>query len=337
MSTTAPAPPTTSRHPLDRISHGKIVQIREQLLAAQAQGAKVYRFESGDPSFGPPAYVLEAVTRAGQQGKTHYVPNNGVPELRTALARKVTAINGIAQVRDRDIFVTNGAMHALFVTFGALLAAGDEVIIPDPMWTEVAENIRMAGGVPVGVTLRYEDDFSYRPEAIERAVTPRTVAIFLNTPHNPTGAVLTKERLGAILELARARNLWVVADEAYEDVVFAPAEHHSIGALAGEDWERVISIYSFSKSHAMAGLRTGYIVTRSAQLQDRIPKLLRCTINGVNSLAQAAALAAVTGDRGHIAAMRAEYLVRRDLMLETLGHIPGLRPFTPRGTFFIWV
>ncbi len=324
-------------HPLDLVSLGKIVQIRERLLSAQAAGTKVYRFESGDPSFAPPAHVLDAISKAGLAGQTHYVPNNGTPALRKALAGKARTKNGIAGVRDEDIFVTNGAMHALYATFGTLLTSGDEVIIPDPMWTEVAENIRLAGGVPVGVPLRAEDDFAYHPAAIEQRITERTVAIFLNTPHNPTGAVLPRETLERILEIARERDLWIVADEAYEDVVYAPATHVSIASLAGEAWTKIVSIFSFSKSHAMSGLRTGYIVTKAPILHDRLPKLLRCTINGVNSLAQAAAVAAVSGDQSHLAAMRDEYRLRRDLMLEALANIPGVRPFAPRGTFFLWV
>jgi aspartate aminotransferase len=323
-------------HPLDLISLGKIVQIRERLLVAQAAGKKVFRLESGDPSFTPPAHVIEAVAQAARDGKTHYIPNNGIPELRRALADKVARVNGIEGISPDDVFVTNGAMHALFVTFGALLEPGDEVILPDPMWTEVAENVRLAGGVPVGVPLSFDDDYAYRPEAIEAAITPRTTAIFINTPHNPTGAVLSRETLAAILEIARRHDLWVVSDEAYEDVVFAPHRHHSVGALADAGETRVVSIFSFSKSHAMAGLRTGYIVTRAPLLHDRIPKLLRCTINGVNSLAQWAAVAAVTGDQSHLAAMRDEYLVRRDLIVGALAGIPGVRPFVPRGTFFLW-
>ena len=328
--------PAAQVHPLDLVSLGKIVQIRERLLAAQAAGRRVYRFESGDPSFAPPRHVLDAVGAAGAAGKTHYVPNNGVPELRRALAEKVVAKNGMAGVTADDVFVTNGAMHALFAAFGALLTPGDEVIIPDPMWTEVAENIRLAGGVPVGVPTRAEDDFAYRPDAIEDAVTSRTVAVFLNTPHNPTGAVLSRETLAAIVDVARRHDLWVVSDEAYEDVIYAPATHHSTAAVAGDYAARVVSVFSFSKSHAMPGLRTGYIVTRAPLLHDRLPKLLRCTINGVNSLAQAAAVAAVTGDQSHLDAMRAEYLARRDVMLGALSGIPGVRPFTPRGAFYVW-
>ncbi len=324
-------------HPLDQISLGKIVQIREQLLKSQAGGMKVIRFESGDPSFSIAPHVREAIEKAAQAGKTHYIPNDGIPELRRALAEKVRTKNGITGATPEHIFVTNGAMHALYVTFGALLAPGDEVILPDPMWTEVAENVRLAGGIAVGVPLSFDEHYEYRPDRIEAAITERTRAIFLNTPHNPTGAVLPRERLVEILEIARAHDLWIVSDEAYEDVIYAPHKHTSIASLAGDYADRVISVYSFSKSHAMSGLRVGYIVTGAAMLQSRIPKLLRCTINGVNSLAQWGALAAVTGPQDHVEAMRKEYRVRRDLMVAALRGIPGVRPFEPRGAFYLWV
>jgi len=323
-------------HRLDDISFGKIVQIRESLLTAQAKGARVIRFESGDPSFAVAPHVLDAIGAAGAAGKTHYVPNDGIPELRSALAEKLRAKNGIEGVTAHDVFLTNGAMHALYVTFAALLAEGDEVIIPDPMWTEVAENIRLAGGRPVRVPLSARDDYAYDPEAIAAAVTTATRAIFVNSPHNPTGAVLPRETLHAIVDIAREYGLWIVSDEAYEDVLYEPYAHTSIASLAGDWAPHVISVYSFSKSHAMSGLRTGYIVAKPALLKSRIQKLLRCTINGVNSLAQWGALAAVTGPQAHLAAMRAEYTVRRDIMVEALSGIEGVKPFTPHGAFYLW-
>ena len=330
-------PVTLAPHYLDAISLGKIVLIREQLLKAQAAGTKVYRFESGDPSFPVAGPVLQAIGAAAASGKTHYIPNNGIPQLREALAQKVREKNHVTGVTADDIFVTNGAMHALYVTFGALLTPGDEVIVPDPMWTEVVENIRMAGGVPVGVELSAADEFEYRTARIEAAITPRTRAIFLNTPHNPTGAVLPRDRLAEILELARSHDLWVISDEAYEDVLYEPWSHTSIASLAGDYADRVISIFSFSKSHAMSGLRVGYVVATSELLKERIPKLLRCTINGVNSLAQWGALAAVNGDSEHLASMRSEYATRRRIMLDALHGIPGIRPFAPHGAFYVWV
>ncbi len=330
------APPPAEPHPLDLVSLGKIVQIREVLLRAEAAGQRVFRLESGDPSFSVAPHVLDAIAEAGRAGKTHYIPNNGIPQLRSALATKVKAKNGLEGVTADDVFLTNGAMHALYATFGALLEPGDEVIIPDPMWTEVAENIRLAGGVPVGVPVRAGEGFEYSPERVIAAITPRTRAIFVNTPHNPTGAVLSRATLQALVDTARAHKLWIVSDEAYEDVLYEPATHVSIGSLAGDYAEHVVSIFSFSKSHAMSGLRIGYVVTRAALLHDRLPKLLRCTINGVNSLAQWGALAAVTGPQDHLPKMRDEYLVRRDLLLDALTGIEGVHPFVPRGTFFAW-
>ena len=327
---------TLAPHRLDGVSFGKIVQIRETLLRAQAKGARVIRFESGDPSFSVPPHVLGAIAEAGRAGKTHYVPNDGIPELRRALADKLRTKNGIDGVLPRDVYLTNGAMHALYVTFGTLLSEGDEVIIPDPMWTEVAENIRLAGGVPVRVALQAAADYAYVPEAVARAITPATRAIFINTPHNPTGAVLDRSTLEALVAIARERDLWIVSDEAYEDVLYEPYSHTSVASIAGDWADRVISVYSFSKSHAMSGLRVGYIVTKSAVLQERIQKLLRCTINGVNSLAQWAALSATTGSQDHLPAMRAEYRVRRDMLLAALDGIPGVRAFTPRGAFYVW-
>jgi aspartate/methionine/tyrosine aminotransferase len=332
----SPATETLAPHRLDSVSFGKIVQIRETLLRAQAKGARVIRFESGDPSFSVAPHVLDAVAEAGRAGKTHYVPNDGIPELRRALADKLRIKNGIADVLPRDVYLTNGAMHALFVTFGTLLTEGDEVIIPDPMWTEVAENIRLAGGVPVRVALEAAADYAYAPEAVARAITPATRAIFINTPHNPTGAVLDRGTIEALVAIARENDLWIVSDEAYEDVLYEPYSHCSVASVAGDWADRVISVFSFSKSHAMSGLRVGYIVTKSAVLQDRIQKLLRCTINGVNSLAQWAALAATTGPQEHLPAMRAEYRVRRDALIAALSEVPGLRPFTPHGAFYVW-
>jgi aspartate aminotransferase len=321
---------------LDDISFGKIVQIREVLLRAQAKGARVIRFESGDPSFSVAPHVLDAIAAAGKAGKTHYIPNDGIPELRAALAEKLKTKNKLPHITQHDVFLTNGAMHALYVAFGTLLAAGDEVIIPDPMWTEVAENIRLAGGTPVRVTVDAAFDYAYDPDAIARAITPLTRAIFINSPHNPTGAVAPRETLEAIVTIARERDLWIVSDEAYEDVLYDDNVHYSVASLAGDWAERVISVFSFSKSYAMSGLRTGYVVTKSPLLKQRIQKLLRCTINGVNSLAQWGALAAITGPQDQLPEMRAEYALRRGILLDALAGIPGLRPFAPRGAFYVW-
>jgi aspartate aminotransferase len=321
---------------LDHISFGKIVQIREELLKQQAAGKKVIRFESGDPNFDLAPHVLEALQRAAATGKTHYIPNAGIPDLRKALFQKVTQKNGIPIRSAEDIFVTNGAMHALYIVFASLLQEGDECIVPDPMWTEVVENIKLSGATPVRVPLLREQGYLYSAEEIAKHITPRTKAIFLNSPQNPTGAVLNREQLQAIQTLAKERNLWIVSDEAYEDVIFAPNTHISIGSLDPSYIDRTISIFSFSKSYAMSGLRVGYIATTNQELQDRLQKLLRCTINGVNSTGQWAALAAITGPQDQIPMMQAEYIKRRDILFNALAQVEGIKPFQPKGSFFIW-
>jgi len=176
-------------HPVDQVSLGAIVQVRDRLLEQQARGRQVLRLESGDPSFDIPPHVREAMEKALRDGLTHYTASTGIPQLRDAICRKVTAQNQLT-VRDADhVIVTNGGMHGLYVLFRALLNPGDQVILPDPMWTEIGENIRLSGGVPVPVRLRAERGYAYSPEDIASAITPRTRAIFVNTPHNPTGAV----------------------------------------------------------------------------------------------------------------------------------------------------
>ncbi len=323
-------------HVVDTLSLGTIVQIRERLLKAAASGAKVFRFESGDPSFSVPPHVADAMCEAARTGKTHYVPNAGIPELREALVDKLILENGLHVELD-DVFVTHGAMHALFAAFQALLDEGDEVIIPDPMWTEIAENVQFARGRVVRVPLHREKGYRYEPDEIERCITPRTKAIFVNTPHNPTGAVLSPETLGKIVDVAKLHNLWIISDEAYEHVTYDMNMHFSIGHMAGDWAPRVLSIFSFSKSHAMPGLRVGALVVQDAVLRGRLQKILRCSINGVSSLAQWGAFAALRGSREHIIHMREVYATRRQMMIDALSDIPGVDLFIPQGAFFAWV
>ena len=161
-------------HIVDQVSLGAIVQVRDRLLERQAKGQKVLRLESGDPSFDIPVHVREAMEKALKDGLTHYTASTGIPQLREAIFKKVTSENGLKVPGPGSVVVTNGAMHGLYILFRALLEAGDEVILPDPMWTEIAENIRLGGGVPVPVRLHPEKEYQYEPAEIEAAITPRT-------------------------------------------------------------------------------------------------------------------------------------------------------------------
>ncbi|HXF84025.1 MAG TPA: pyridoxal phosphate-dependent aminotransferase [Anaerolineales bacterium] len=322
-------------HIVDSISLGAIVQVRDRLLDQQTKGRKILRLESGDPSFDLPAHVREAMEKALRDGLTHYTASTGILPLREAILKKVTTENKLSIPGADNIVVTNGGMHGLYVVFRALLEEGDEVILPDPMWTEIGEHIRLGGGIPMPVRLRRENGYQYDPEEIEAAITPRTRAIFVNTPHNPTGAVASRQTLEQIAALAEKYNLTLISDEAYEHIIFDGLKHISLGSLPAAQG-RTISIYSMSKTYAMSGLRLGYVVATDALILERLKKLVRCTINGVNSVAQYGAVAALTGPQDFTRAMTAEYQLRRDLLWEALKAAPYLEPFKPSGAFYLW-
>jgi len=322
-------------HIVDSVSLGAIVQVRDRLLDMQAKGKKTLRLESGDPSFDIPAHVREAMEKALRDGLTHYTASTGIPLLRNAILKKVTTENGLSVPSADNVVVTNGGMHGLYVLFRAMLEAGDEVILPDPMWTEIAENIRLGGGIPVPVRLHPENGYQYDPDEIEAAITPRTRAIFVNTPHNPTGAVASRVTLERIANLAANHNLTLISDEAYEHVIFDGQQHVSLGSLAAAHG-RTVSVYSMSKTYAMSGLRMGYLVVTDDLLLERLKKLVRCTINGVNSVTQYGAAAALDGPQDATRAMAAEYQSRRDMLLAALEESPHLEPFKPGGAFYLW-
>ncbi len=320
---------------LDNISLGKIVVIREKLMKAQKDGQKIYRFESGDPSFDVHPNVKSAVIKALEANKTHYIPNNGIPELREALAIKLNEQNKIP-VKASHISVTNGAMHALYVTYQCIIEEGDEVIVPDPMWTEAVENARLAGAKTIGIELKPETNYVYLASEIEKKITKKTKVIFLNSPQNPTGAIIPLEELKKIADLAVKNNLWIVSDEAYEHILFDGGSHTSIASLV-PSYDKVVSVYSYSKSYAMSGMRVGYFASINELFNDRAAKLLRCTVNGINSITQWGAILAVKDTpAAWMDEMNAEYLKRRNLFLESLKGQDILTPYVPKAAFYLW-
>jgi aspartate aminotransferase len=320
---------------VDQVSLGAIVQVRDRLLEQQARGRKVLRLESGDPSFDIPAHAREAMEKALRDGLTHYTASTGIPALREAIFKKVTTENRLTVASPDEVIVTNGGMHGLYIIFRALLEPGDEVILPDPMWTEIAENIRLGGGRAVPVRLRPERHYQYDPAEIEAAVTPRTRAIFINTPQNPIGVVAGRDTLQEIAAIAERRNVYLISDEAYEHVIFDGQKHVSLGALSGAQ-DRTISVFSLSKTYAMSGLRLGYVIVSQPLLLQRLKKLVRCTINGVNSVAQYGAAAALDGPQDFTRDMTKEYQKRRDTLFEALEGAPYIQAFKPGGAFYLW-
>ncbi len=324
-----------AEHVLDQVTLGALVIVRDKMMAQQAAGRKVYRLEVGDTSFDTPQHIRKAISDALESGKTHYPPSTGLPALREAMLKKMRDENRLP-IRDADhVMATIGGMHGLYMSFAALINPGDEVILPDPMWSEIAELIRRPGGVPVPITLRPERNFLYDPSAIEQAITPRTKAIYINTPHNPIGVVLSEATLRQIAEIAVRHNLFVISDEAYEHVIFDGLKHISIGALPGMA-DRTISCFTFSKTYAMTGLRLGYLASNDDGLVERFRKLLRLTTNGVPSITQYGGIAALTGPQEATAQMMAELEQRRDLFVEGLRSIQVFDAFKPQGAFYVW-
>ncbi len=318
---------------IDRVEFSGIVKVRDAILKMD----KPYRLESGEPSFDVPAHIKEAIVQALRDDHTHYVASAGIAPLRNAIVQKANTANAIPVQNASEVMVTNGGMHALYVIFRSLLETGDEVLIPDPTWTCVQELIKLAGGVVKRVPLHEELGWRFDPAELRAAITPKTRAFMLNSPHNPTGGVLHRADLEQIAAIVSEHpHLAVVSDEAYEHVIYDGIEHVSLASLPGM-YRQVISVFTMSKSYAMTGLRLGYILTPDPLLMDRMAKVVLYTSNGVSSITQYGGVAALTGPQDCIAEFRSEYQARRDLFYAGIASIPTLRGKQPEGAFYAFL
>jgi aspartate aminotransferase len=285
----------------------------------------------GEPSFTPPPHVIEAARAAYAAGDTHYVPNAGVGELRTALAEKITTRNGFATTPGQ-IVVSAGGAQALHMALSLTLSAGDEVLIPDPGWPNYAMAVQLLQATPVRYPLRPENDFRPDPADLDALVSDRTRVVVVNSPSNPLGTVLPAADVEALVRFAERHDLWLLSDECYDALTFE-AEHVSPGRFDRDG--RVLSAFSFSKTYAMTGLRVGYLAADpSVALQ--AAKLQEPMIACVNAPAQAAALAALRGPQDDVRAMRDAYRERRDLAVALLAE-QGMGFLTPQGAFYLWI
>ena len=292
----------------------------------------VIRFHVGDPDFAPPDAVVEATYQAMRAGKTHYPPSVGVHDLRVAVAEKVARKNGLA-AHWEQVIVTPGSTEALIAVMEVALHPGDEILLPEIYWPNYMQQALLASAKPVFYPLGP----GYQPEieGTRRAVTPRTRAILINSPSNPTGAVFPATTLRALYDIARERDLWIISDEAYEDIVF-DATHVSPGSFERdipEKERRVLSLFTFSKSYAMTGFRLGYIVAPTLPAATILRKTQEPLVGSTASMTQWGALAALR-DPAPVARMRDAYRRRRDLAVSTL-RAAGLVDYTPEGAFYI--
>jgi len=327
-------------HSMTRISRrvGAIAESATLAIDAKAKGMKaagedVIGFGAGEPDFPTPDHIVEAAAAACRVPRFHrYTPTAGLPELREAIAAKTARDSGYA-VPPGQVLVTNGGKQAIFEAFATLLDPGDEVLLPAPYWVTYPEAITLAGGVPVVVPTEAATGFRATVEQLEAARTPRTKVLLFVSPSNPTGAVYPRAEMEAVGRWAADRGLWVVTDEIYEQIVYGDSRFHSLPVLVPELADRCVVVNGVAKTYAMTGWRVGWmlappdVVAAATNLQSH-------ATSNVANVAQAAALAAVSGDLSDAARMRAAFDRRRRRIHELLTAIPGVACMEPQGAFY---
>jgi aspartate aminotransferase len=313
---------------LDEVGFSDIVQIRNRVMELRAGGATVYQFEGGEPYRPTPDYIKEAISVALRENKTRYAPSSGIPELRSAIADKLQNRNGIPAVKE-NVLVVNGGMQGLFSTFQSVVNPGDDVLLFSPYWTPIKDLVAHCQGRIVPVPTN-EARANGVQKTLARYATDRTRAIYFNTPINPSGVVFTRSETEEVSAFAIDRDLVVIADEAYEDLVY-DGEHVSIASLS-HMLERTITLFTLSKSYAMTGWRIGYAVAAEPWMTG-LSKTVLYSSNGVSTPTQWAALAAFTHSSDFLETSRAAYRQRRDLLLAGLNEL-GLSCPIPAGAFY---
>jgi aspartate aminotransferase len=313
---------------LDEVGFSDIVQIRNKVIELRAAGEVVHAFHGGEPFFETPEHVKYAMLRALVENKTKYAPSSGIMPLREALAEKLQTRNGI-HATPEDVLITAGGAHALYAAFQAVLNPGDDVLLFSPYWTPIRDMVTGAEArallVPTASARR-----NGLTKCLEEFTTPHTKAIYYNTPQNPSGTVFSRKEAEEVAAFAIKHNLVVIADEAYEDLVYE-GDHVSIASLPGMA-ERTISTYTFSKSYGMTGWRVGYI-TAKEPFMTGLRKLVLYSVNGVSTPSQWAALAALGTPRSFLEQRLEEYRERRDLLVKGLNDL-GLECDVPQGAFY---
>ena len=306
-------------------------EVSARARALEAQGHSIIHLQIGEPDFDTPAHVREAAKRALDEGATHYAPFPGIPALREAIAADVGRRKGF-DADPSQVFVTVGGKGVMLYAILGLVDPGDEVIVPDPGYPIYESLTRFVGATPVPIPIRMEHEFRLDVDELASLITPRTRVLFINSPANPTGGVLTRSDLEQIAELAIRHDLWVVADEIYGRILYDGAEHVSIASLPGMA-ERTIVLDGFSKTFAMTGWRLGYAVVPPSLVQV-YGQLIINTISCAPTFAQVGAVEALNGPQDDVDAMVVEFKARRDLIVAGLNEIPGIRCATPVGAFY---
>lgn len=316
------------------VSPSPTLAIDSKFKAMKKQGIPVVGFGAGEPDFNTPDNIKMAGINAIENNITKYTPASGTPELKQAICDKVKRDTGL-EYSPANVVVSNGGKHSLTNTFLSICNPGDEVIIPAPYWVSYPEMVKLADAVPVYIKTTEETNFKFTMEQLTDAITPRTRAIVLNTPSNPTGMIYTKEELEQIAKIAVENEIYVVFDEIYEKLVYE-GEHINIATLGDEIRDLTIIVNGMAKTYAMTGWRIGYAVANE-KIAKAMANIQSHATSNPNSIAQAAAVEALNGDQSFIDDMKKTYIERRDYMIDRINKMEGMSCSNPNGAFYIFV
>ncbi|HAX50800.1 pyridoxal phosphate-dependent aminotransferase [Muricomes intestini] len=327
-------PLTLSRKASD-VKPSSTLAITAKAKAMKAEGIDVVGFGAGEPDFNTPDNINVAAIKAIKDGFTKYTPASGTEELKKAVCEKFESFNGV-HYEPNQIVISNGGKHSLTNIFEAILNPGDEVIIPAPYWLTYPEIVKLSDGIPVYVYGEKSNGYKVTAEQIRGAVTEDTKALILNTPSNPTGMIYSEEELRAIADIAVEKDFYVVADEMYEYLIYGEKKHVSIASLGDEIYKRTITCSGVSKSYSMTGWRIGYTGS-STEIARMMGSVQSHQTSNPNSIAQKAALEALTGDQSALTVMREEFDKRRKYIYERISQMPLLETLEPEGAFYVFV
>ncbi|MFE7316989.1 pyridoxal phosphate-dependent aminotransferase [Streptomyces sp. NPDC057555] len=317
------------------ISESATLAVDAKAKALKAAGRPVIGFGAGEPDFPTPGYIVEAAVEACRNPKFHrYTPAGGLPELKNAIVEKTRRDSGY-EVEAANVLVTNGGKQAIYEAFAAVLDPGDEVIVPAPYWTTYPESIRLAGGVPVEVVADETTGYRVSVEQLEAARTERTKVVLFVSPSNPTGAVYPREQVEAIGRWAAEHGLWVLTDEIYEHLVYGDAEFSSLPVVVPELRDKCIVVNGVAKTYAMTGWRVGWVIGPKDVVKAATNLQSHATSN-VSNVAQAAAIAAVSGDLTAVEEMKVAFDRRRQTIVRMLNEIDGVLCPEPEGAFYAY-
>lgn len=301
----------------------------------RAEGKDVVGFGAGEPDFNTPENICDAAIQAIREGHTKYTPASGTVSLKQAVSKKFKEFNGLDYGVDQ-IVISNGGKHSLTNIFMAILNPEDEVLIPAPYWLSYPEMVKLADGVPVTVTTKKENGYKVTVDELNAAFTDKTKAIVINSPCNPTGMLYSREELQAIADFVVEKDIYLVSDEMYENLVYGDAKHISIASLGDEIYKRTITVSGVAKSYAMTGWRIGY-VGASAEIAKLMSSIQSHATSNPNSIAQKATEEALLGPQETVEKMRQEFDKRRKYMYERISHMPLVSCLEPQGAFYVFV